>query len=142
MKSFLKNFTLIIFVIAIFLTDYSFCAAITKKEVTVAAKSFIGKRVNSSNVWPAEQTSSEIGIIDEVRNLASNTDNAYVARLSPKGFMVISADTDLEPVIAWSFRHDWPADTSQANIFYQILKTDLNLRMKYIHQIPAHIRSE
>jgi hypothetical protein len=40
---------------------------------------------------------------------------AYIAELKPRGFVAISADTDIVPIIAYSFRSLFPADGDRGN---------------------------
>jgi len=61
---------------------------------------------------------------------------AYVADLEPRGFIALSADTDIAPVIAYSFRGSFPAGTDKANPLSRLVKTDLKLRAKALAESP------
>jgi hypothetical protein len=61
---------------------------------------------------------------------------AYVADLEPRGFIALSADTDIAPVIAYSFRGSFPAGTDKANPLSPLLKNDLKLRAKALAESP------
>ncbi len=50
---------------------------------------------------------------------------AYVVTLSPKGFVVISSNTDIEPVIFYSFYNDFPFENSPINIPLRLLVNDM-----------------
>ena len=56
----------------------------------------------------------------------------YVFHLEPAGFIAISADTDITPVIGYSFRNNFVAEDTQQNIGYQYLKRDMKLRLEAI----------
>jgi hypothetical protein len=55
---------------------------------------------------------------------------AYVNELQPRGFIVITADTDLTPIVAYSFRTSFPADNDIKNPLYRMLKADMKLRTR------------
>lgn len=56
---------------------------------------------------------------------------AYIAALEPLGFIVITPNTDLTPVLAYSFTCDFPMDDKD-NILYQLVKNDMELRLQAI----------
>jgi hypothetical protein len=66
---------------------------------------------------------------------------AYIAHLEPTGFIVVSPVKELQPVISYSYRHSWNSDAGQANIFYQLLKTDLQLRLNNLMELPKYVRN-
>ncbi len=53
---------------------------------------------------------------------------AYIADLSPRGFIATSADTSITPIVAYSFRSFFPADGDKKNPLYRMLKEDMKLR--------------
>ena len=53
---------------------------------------------------------------------------AYIAEIKPQGFVAISADTDITPVVAYSFRTSFPPDSDKNNPLYRLLTYDLKLR--------------
>jgi len=55
---------------------------------------------------------------------------AYIIELEPRGFISTSADTDITPIIAYSFRSSFPPDGSRNNPLYRLLKEDMKLRAK------------
>jgi hypothetical protein len=55
---------------------------------------------------------------------------AYVTELEPRGFIATSADTDITPIIAYSFKNSFPADEDRKNPLYRLLKEDMKLRKK------------
>ncbi|MCL5281979.1 MAG: C10 family peptidase [Planctomycetes bacterium] len=61
---------------------------------------------------------------------------AYVMDLEPSGFVALAADTDLAPVIAYSFRSPFPADGDKANPLYRMVREDLRLRIKALAEHP------
>lgn len=61
---------------------------------------------------------------------------AYVTDLKPRGFIAISADTDIAPVIAYSFRSSFPADQDESNPLYRMLREDMRLRAIALAEHP------
>jgi len=55
---------------------------------------------------------------------------AYVTELEPRGFIATSADTDITPIIAYSFKSSFPDDEDKKNPLYRLLKEDMKLRTK------------
>jgi len=56
----------------------------------------------------------------------------YVFHLAPAGFIAVSTNTDITPVIGYSFRNNFVAEDTQQNIGYQYLKGDMQLRLEAI----------
>ncbi len=61
---------------------------------------------------------------------------AYVADLEPRGFVALSADTDIAPVIAYSFSASFPAIQDASNPLSRMLRTDMQLRTKALAEHP------
>ncbi len=72
--------------------------------------------------------------IDDDFELKADNENilSYVFHLNPNGFIAISSDTDITPVIAYSFRNDFSEEDVNQNIGYQLLKEDMQLRLSAI----------
>lgn len=56
---------------------------------------------------------------------------AYVAELTPTGFILISNTRLLRPVIAYSFESNWSFGGEEDAIFKTIIKADLHCRLDY-----------
>ena len=61
---------------------------------------------------------------------------AYVLGLSPKGFVVVSPDTDITPVIAYSFEGNFPLEEFQDNVLLHMVTWDMENRLKAIPIVP------
>ena len=53
---------------------------------------------------------------------------AYIAEMKPRGFVAISANTDIVPIIAYSLRTSFPATGDRGNPLYRLLTEDMKLR--------------
>ncbi len=59
---------------------------------------------------------------------------AYITELEPRGFIATSTDTDITPIIAYSFKTPFPSDQDRNNPLYHLLKEDMKLRAKALAQ--------
>jgi len=59
----------------------------------------------------------------------------WVYRTTPRGFLVVSADTDLPPLIAYSLRNDLPATGARKHDLFNHLRTDLDLRLRQVGRL-------
>ncbi len=53
---------------------------------------------------------------------------AYIFQLAPQGFIIVSTNTDISPLIAYSFNNNFVMDDVQENTGLFFLKTDMRLR--------------
>jgi hypothetical protein len=61
---------------------------------------------------------------------------AYVADLHPCGFVALSADTDIAPIIAYSFNAPFPTGGDASNPLYRMLRADMQLRATALAEHP------
>jgi hypothetical protein len=57
---------------------------------------------------------------------------AYITELEPCGFIATSADTDITPIVAYSFKNSFPGGEDPKNPLYRLLKADLKLRVQAV----------
>ena len=79
-----------------------------------------------------------------IKSINSNTSKNgeilfYVFDLNPKGYIVVTADTDLPPVIAYSFESYFGKYNSENNTLLKLLKTDIQFRKKNISELPVEV---
>jgi hypothetical protein len=74
----------------------------------------------------SEYRIQEIKIIED-----NNQPLAYLARLNPAGFILISRSTLLNPVIAYSFESNWNIGGDEELIFHALITADLKCRLLY-----------
>jgi len=61
----------------------------------------------------------------------------FVARLEPMGFVVVSADDDLPPVVGYAFDADAPQHGAAADAVLSLLSADLATRLAQVAKLPA-----
>lgn len=111
-----------IFLFLIFLSLLSNAQKVGKDEASVAAKFFL----TSSE----KNTSYSVKSFNEIQQL--NT-IAYLFSLSPDGFIIVPADKNLPPVLAYSFENDF-GNISNDNPLLALIKADVLSRLKYFSE--------
>lgn len=70
-----------------------------------------------------------------------NTDDgstvAYVAELNPEGFVIISANDEVKPVLGFSFQGQFPFTQSGRNALLHLIKWDMTGRLNMLKNIKA-----
>ena len=61
---------------------------------------------------------------------------AYVADLEPRGFLALSANSDVAPVMAYSFQSSFPSGSDKKNPLYRMVREDMRLRAKALAEHP------
>jgi len=79
-----------------------------------------------------------VGSIIESYGSNENIILFYVFNLQPQGYIVVSADSNLPPVIAYSFTDNFQSDVSKDNILLQMLKVDIELRLENVEKLPEN----
>ena len=70
---------------------------------------------------------------NEVVPIESNSSRIlFIVTLQPHGFIAIAADTDIVPILSYSFQGNFNFQDSQKNLLLQLLKTDIELQKKAI----------
>ncbi|UCF17114.1 MAG: C10 family peptidase, partial [Phycisphaerales bacterium] len=81
-----------------------------------------------------------LGVFREIRADDGST-LAYIADLKPRGFVAVSANTDIVPIVACSFRSSFPSDGDRDNPLYRLLTEDMKLRTKALAGRDPRTRS-
>ena len=122
---------LIYFLCILFTSENVYSQEVKKDEVRLVANNFILQRNAMAIKNTSQQTPFGVKKIEQLYEKKSQETIAYIVNVEPSGFVVISNNTKIEPIIAYSFRHNWNPDTSQANIIYHMLQQDLRIRNLY-----------
>ena len=126
-----KTIQTIIFVLILIMSINLLSKPVTLQMVEDAANLHLQLRDNSSEF--------DIEKIEQLKADDRETTLAYIVNLKPKGFVVISTDTDIYPVIAYSFISNFVMEYIPDNILYQMVKTDMELRLQAIPQTDGDI---
>jgi len=79
--------------------------------------------------------------VGEISILEDNSGGtlAYIAQLEPRGYIALSANTGIRPVIAYSYVCDFVFEEFLENILLSMLKEDMRLRLLALPQINPDI---
>lgn len=135
--------------IAIFLVSTSsFGAPITEKEAVAVADLWYASELNSSHVkLGAKERSARLALMEKrrVHYLLSKEDLedtypaggkilAFVVEYKPKGFVVVSSDDRLDPIVVFSVRNSFRWDQPERNFFRYFLGTTMTESFKYLNR--------
>jgi len=67
---------------------------------------------------------------------------AYVLGLNPEGFIVVSPDTDITPVIAYSFKGNFPLEDFQDNVLLHMVTWDMENRLEAIPIVSDDLKEK
>ncbi len=102
--------------------------AINKTEAEQAATRFLTSSLERSNLVAAQGTTYSVGSLQALRDPESLETLAYVFTLKPSGFLILSADSDIQPVLAYSFQHDWNTASTTIGALQKLVNKDIQLR--------------
>jgi len=57
---------------------------------------------------------------------------AYVVELTPEGFVILSADTDIRPILGYSFTGAFPFEEDGQNVLLHLVKWDVRARLRVL----------
>ncbi len=112
-----------IYYIFLFLLLLPICLSanpVTADDVEQAVKTQLAYKNKS-----VEYSIAEISVIEDENN---QTKLCFIADLQPKGFIALSSDTDITPIIAYSFRNNLIRD--EENLLYYMIKKDMEFRLE------------
>ena len=139
MNPFIRKNALIITSVVLGLFLYSSVTAgpVSSQQAQKVAESFLKIKITAARTV---QSSKRFGLLSlnsqaGPANLREIRDDngavlVYVSEFQPCGFVAIAPDTDIAPIIAYSFRTSFPADNDTKNPLYRMLKADMELRAK------------
>ena len=89
-----------------------------------------------------EQRSISTPQISELQEDKTGNMLAYVFGLKPKGFIVVSPDTDITPVLAYSFEGDFPLEDFKDNVLLHMVTWDMENRLKAIPIVSDELKEK
>ncbi len=116
---------------------------VTREMARKAAAYHIAK---AENMWRdisvSNQTAPKVGKVEELKYPETKELIGYVIELVPKGFVVISAYTHIDPVIAFDFQGNFPWEEHPDNVLLQMLRQDLVFRREALPRLsPGYVKS-
>lgn len=78
--------------------------------------------------------------ISPLKDPVSDKTLAYVIKLLPKGFVIVSKDSDIAPVIAYSFENDFCFSENKNNTLLQMLRKDMEFRLEAVPDTSDQVK--
>jgi len=110
-----------IFFITLFLFTFVSIVAVhqSNNNAQIVAENFLNSKVQGSN------------IVENYTIEENNQIIAYIFNLKPEGFIAVSSDNNVYPVIAYSFKNKLYAEDREDNLIYKMIKEDIPQRIEY-----------
>lgn len=81
-----------------------------------------------------------IGEVKEIRGDDGKV-LAFVAELEPEGFIITAADSDIRPILGYSFKGTFPFEDSKQNVLLHLVQWDMEARLKAFKSGTPEIES-
>lgn len=113
-----------------------YTGGITPDIARKAALSFVNKqrqRAESREKFSAamlKMPEDPIGEMTELKNQETGETTGYVFNLSPKGYIVVSGDSSITPIVAYSYTANFSWSEAEENTLLFMLRNDLQYRFK------------
>lgn len=117
-----------IFIISLLLQSTANAEPIDSEKARIVAKNKISELNKSDQFTVLEK--ENIYKTEKGQNLF------YVFEFNPTGYMVISAETNLPPVIVYSFNSEFTINGKEENPLVKMLNVDLKFRLDNISKLP------
>ncbi len=96
----------------------------------------------AAHTWISNTVSHENYQFEAIRNIKNESDEilAYCFELYPQGYLILTADQSLPPVVAYSFTNNYAQEGHQENPLEDMLMRDLKARITYLPNIEDQIK--
>jgi hypothetical protein len=84
--------------------------------------------------WVGIPEDTAMGGMQALRDETTGTSLAYVFDILPVGYLVVSTDTMITPIVAYSYKSDFSWEDVAENILLQMLKVDMRNRLQAVSQ--------
>lgn len=130
MKNYIQ-FLIIVFYLS-FLTGFS---------AKSAPVDFAQAKLVATHHLVSTQKSADFKLIEIENKFLDNENHPlfYLFDLQPVGYIIVSAENELPPLIAYSFTNDAGVLTDEANILILFLKSDLSNRISNLQNLPQEV---
>jgi hypothetical protein len=97
--------------------------------------------IANNHILKQQKQDFSIYEINEIKDESNELTLFYIVNLNPTGFIVITNNKKLPPIISYSFTNEF-GEINQNNILLKILITDVTTRLKYINKLSLEISKE
>ncbi|MGQ9609059.1 MAG: C10 family peptidase [bacterium] len=133
----------ILLLIAVFPLIFSllcFSEPVSLDSVIKVGESHIALQIQSSSIATEGFLIGRYSIQNIIELKENEQILGYIAELNPEGFIAISSNTDIHPVIAYSFNGKFSMEDSPENIILKIIRLDLKSRLEAIPFTPSSLK--
>jgi hypothetical protein len=124
-------------ILGLFLCSSVMAGPVSSRQAQKVAQTFLKTRIAATRTARSPKGFGLLSLNSQAgpSNLRELCDDngavlAYISELQPCGFIAVAADTDISPIIAYSFKTSFPADNDAKNPLYRMLKADMKLRAR------------
>ena len=137
--------------LALFLIGYCFSLASAKPVSVDNAQKAAQTKIAYEETKTLKSSGSKLNAlytgysVKQTRELIDKDSKAilaYILDLNPSGYMVVSPDTDITPVIAHSFKNNFIMEDSKNNALLHMVTWDMQNRLKAIPIISQEIKDK
>lgn len=141
-RGFIKTQVTIAVIVVILSIGWLPAEMITPDMATTVAQAHVESMRNVwSRISQLEGQAVTIGDLNPLKDAESQNVLGYVVALEPRGFVVVSGETNLTPIIAYSYRSRFPWQEDPENTLLNMVRTDLALRLEALSVTDASILS-
>jgi Peptidase C10 family/Spi protease inhibitor len=144
-RSMLNKIVLLTFAFLLFFTHAATAAEVDTGTANQLAQHFLSINNTDLRIKAALQGTPDVAMqytASATTPLASVSQLgtvAYIIDLDPVGFVAISTETDISPIIAYSFTSNFSMDENPNNILYHMLKLDMQNRLSALGQTDQSV---
>lgn len=140
------SLALVSFVMGIVFCSTTFGEPVSPEDALSAGKAFLaGERATwrrKGQDFPAPYIQKGLHRTPTIARIADVKDKdgnlwAYVVEMDQEGFIVVSADSDLRPILGYSFSGRFPFEDSRQNALLHLVQWDVSARQQCLHADPA-----
>lgn len=101
--------------------------SVSSTEATQAAANFLKIEQGRQQQPGAKALAVSIATVGEAHAItdAAGSALAHVVDLNPSGFIIVSADTSVEPILGYSFSGEFPFEDSRHNVLLHLVQGDM-----------------
>ena len=147
MTNLIKRGSVVVFFLLFVCSSVAFAAPITPTMAEKVGSNFLkaqdgiqGSAFEKRDVQGYENHA--IKTVGEIKSDGKRDILAYVFSLEPKGFVVVSPDTDITPIIAYSFEGNFDWENSPNNILLDMLKQDMQNRLGALSAVSQDLKDK